>query len=128
MFAAGMGVGLLFYGVAEPASHYLFAEQEFPPRLAASASVFITIFHWGFHAWAIYGLTGLVIAYFSYRIGAPPMLSSPIIEVFGNGWLPRSVGWGVNVLSIYAIAIGLAGSVAMGVFQVQSGIATLMGW
>ncbi len=127
MFAAGMGVGLLFYGVAEPASHFLFAEQELSPRLASSASIFITIFHWGFHAWAIYGLTGLVIAYFSYRIGAPTMLSSPIIEVFGDGRLPKAVGWGINVLAIYAIAIGLAGSVAMGVFQVQSGVARLLG-
>ena len=127
MFAAGMGVGLLFYGVAEPATHFLFAEQELPPRLAASASIFVTIFHWGFHAWAIYGLTGLVIAYFSYRIGAPTMLSSPIVVAFGTGWLPKTVGWGINVLAIYAIAIGLAGSVAMGVFQVQSGVADLVG-
>ncbi len=127
MFAAGMGVGLLFYGVAEPATHSLFAAQELSPRKAAGAAVFITIFHWGFHAWAIYGLTGLVIAYFSYRKGAPALLSSPLVVVFGTGRIPRTVGWAINVLAIYAIAIGLGGSVAMGVFQVQSGVADLLG-
>ncbi len=125
MFAAGMGVGLLFYGVAEPAEHFRIISEHMPDSEAASAALFVTIFNWGLHAWAIYGLVGLVIAYFGFRKGYPQMISSPFIAVFGpTGW-PVRVGWLVDVLAIYAIAIGLAGSVAMGVFQVQTGAVRL---
>jgi glycine betaine transporter len=131
MFAAGMGVGLLFYGAAEPISHYLFISQhapEMPVQEAASAALFITHFHWGLHAWAIYGLTGLVIAYFGFRKGTPQLISAPIKKTFGEKKWVAVVGWLVDLLSIYAIAIGLAGSVAMGVFQVQDGLAALFSW
>ncbi len=128
MFAAGMGVGLLFYGAAEPISHYLFLSPKVKPQIAASLALFITHFHWGLHAWAIYGLTGLVIAYFGFRRGTPQMISAPIKNTFpGEKWT-KGVGWLIDLLSIYAIAIGLAGSVAMGVFQVQDGIAALFKW
>jgi glycine betaine transporter len=128
MFAAGMGVGLLFYGAAEPISHFLFLSQELKPQEAASAALFVTHFHWGLHAWAIYGLTALVIAYFSFRRGMPQLISAPIKSTFpGEKWT-KSVGWLVDLLAIYAIAIGLAGSVAMGVFQVQDGVAALFKW
>lgn len=126
MFAAGMGVGLLFYGAAEPASHYFLLEKEVDPRWEApSMALFITNFHWGLHAWAIYGLTSLVIAYFGFRKGTPQMVSAPIYAVFGRRGWTRVTGWLVDLLSIYAIAIGLAGSVAMGVFQVQDGVTAL---
>ncbi len=127
MFAAGMGVGLLFYGAAEPISHYLFIHDSGvePPR-AASMALLLTDFHWGLHAWAIYGLTALVIAYFSFRRQSPQLISAPIVDIFGNRPFPRRIGWVVDLLSIYAIAIGLAGSVAMGVFQVQDGVGALL--
>ncbi len=128
MFAAGMGVGLLFYGAAEPISHYLFISQKIPSREAASAALFVTHFHWGLHAWAIYGITGLVIAYFSFRKGTPQLMSAPIKRTFAGEKWATGVGWLVDLLSIYAIAIGLAGSVAMGVFQVQDGVAALFNW
>ncbi len=127
MFAAGMGVGLLFYGVAEPVAHFEIISQHVPSSQAASLALFVTIFNWGLHAWAIYGLVGLVIAYFGFRLGRPQMLSTPIRAVFGETGWPKAVGWLVDVLAIYAIAIGLAGSVAMGVFQVKSGIVRLLG-
>jgi len=129
MFAAGMGVGLLFFGAAEPITHYLFlVSQEVAPRQSATWALFITHFHWGLHAWAIYGLTGLVIAYFGFRKGTPQLISAPIKTVFSGEKWPKGVGWLADLLSIYAIAIGLAGSVAMGVFQVQDGIAALFNW
>jgi len=129
MFAAGMGVGFLFFGAAEPITHYLFlVGQEIEPRQVASGALFITHFHWGLHAWAIYGLTGLVIAYFGFRKGTPQLISAPIKTTFrGEKWA-SGVGWLTDLLAIYAIAIGLAGSVAMGVFQVQDGIAALFKW
>ena len=126
MFAAGMGVGLLFYGAAEPISHYLFfAQQGHPgPKMTNNAQL-ITIFNWGLHAWAIYGITALVIAYFSFRKNAPQLLSGPIRSTFGSHPLARGTGWVADLLAIYAIAIGLAGSLAMGVFQVQDGVISL---
>jgi len=125
MFAAGMGVGLLFYGSAEPISHFLFLEDYTNRERAESAALQLTYFHWGLHAWAIYGFTALVLAYFGFRRDTPQMVSAPVISVFGRSRWTRTLGWLFDLLSIYAISIGLAGSVAMGVFQVQDGIATL---
>ena len=124
-FAAGMGVRLLFYGAAEPISHFLFLHQGMPPQEAASQALFLTYFHWGLHAWAIYGLTGLVIAHFMFRRLAPPLISSPVRVVFGDKPWPRTIGWFMDLLAIYAMAIGLAGSIALGVFQVLDGVASL---
>jgi len=127
MFAAGMGVGLLFYGAAEPLTHYsLLAESE-PPGVAASNARFVTFFHWGLHAWAIYGLTALVIAYFAFRRGAPSLVSAPLKATFGENAATRAAGWVSDVSAITAIAIGVGGSVAMGVFQLQGGLAVLFG-
>ena len=126
MFAAGMGVGLLFYGAAEPITHYLMAVKEgIKPEDAALAALFITDFNWGLHAWAIYGIMGLVIAYFGYRKKTPQLISAPVRYIFGDHPVARGTGWMVDLLAIYAIAIGLAGSLALGVFQVQDGVATL---
>ncbi len=125
LFAAGMGVGLLYWGTAEPLTHYLLISEYEDPRASASLALFVTNFHWGLHAWSIYALTGLVIAYFSFRRGCPSLVSAPIINVFGSNGLTRSVGWLSDLLAIVAIAIGLGGSVAMGVFQIKEGIDAL---
>ncbi len=127
LFAAGMGVGLLYWGTAEPLTHYMIVDDYEDPRQAADIALFLTNFHWGFHAWAIYALTGLVIAYFGFRLGCPSLVSAPLLHVLGRGWLVRAVGWMSDLLAIVAIAIGLGGSVAMGVFQVKEGIDALFG-
>ncbi len=127
LFAAGMGVGLLYWGTAEPLTHYLLIAEYEDPREAAGMALFVTNFHWGLHAWAIYALTGLVIAYFSFRLGCPSLVSAPILKVFGQNRLTRGVGWMCDLLAIVAIAIGLGGSIAMGVFQVKEGVDALFG-
>ena len=127
LFAAGMGVGLLYWGTAEPLSHYSLISNYKPEREAASLALFITNFHWGLHAWAIYALTGLVIAYFGLRKQRPTLVSTPIREVLGAGRFASSLGWLCDLLAIVAIAIGLGGSVAMGVFQVDAGLKALLG-
>ncbi|WP_299620529.1 BCCT family transporter [Pelagibius sp.] len=127
LFAAGMGVGLLYWATAEPLTHYLLIEEVRGPRGAAADALFVTNFHWGLHAWAIYALTSLVIAYFGFRLGCPSLVSAPIIKVFGANALTRSVGWLSDLLAIVAIAIGLGGSVAMGVFQIKEGVDALLG-
>jgi glycine betaine transporter len=127
LFAAGMGVGLLYWASAEPISHYLLIRDYTNDADAARMALFITNFHWGLHAWAIYAVIGLTIAYFGFRKGCPSLISAPLIHVFGRNAWTRGVGWLSDLLAIYAIAIGLGGSVAMGVFQVQSGVESLFG-
>ena len=127
LFAAGMGVGLLYWGTAEPLTHYLLISEFEDSRRSAGLALFITNFHWGLHAWAIYALTGLVIAYFGFRLGCPSLVSAPIIKVFGRNGLTSALGWLSDLLAIVAIAIGLGGSVAMGVFQVKEGVDALFG-
>lgn len=79
LFAGGMGAGLLFWGVAEPVTHF-----ENPPNevsgLAAAAkqALVITNLHWGLHAWSIYGICALVIAYFTFRLAKPLLISTPL--------------------------------------------------
>jgi glycine betaine transporter len=127
LFAAGMGVGLLYWGAAEPISHYLVIRDYRIQQEAATSALFVTNFHWGLHAWAIYAVTALVIAYFGFRKDCPTLLSAPFQYVYGRNPWTRGVGWLSDLLAIYAIAIGLGGSVAMGVFQVQSGVESLFG-
>lgn len=127
LFAAGMGVGLLYWGSAEPLTHFQLAKEIQGDQRGASAALFVTNFHWGLHAWGIYGLTALVLAYFSFRKDCPQLISAPIVRVFGRHVWTRAVGGLCDLLAIVAIAIGLGGSVAMGVFQIQDGVVALLG-
>ncbi|MGI9523112.1 MAG: BCCT family transporter [Hyphomicrobiaceae bacterium] len=126
LFAAGMGVGLLYWGTAEPLTHYLAVSEVEDSRRAADAALFITNFHWGMHAWAIYALTGLVIAYFGFRLDCPNLVSAPLIRVYGKSTVTMVAGWLFDLMAIVAIAIGVGGSIAMGVFQIKGGIDVLM--
>jgi glycine betaine transporter len=127
LFAAGMGVGLLFYGAAEPLTHFSVLRQLSGDPQAAGGALFVTYLNWGFHAWAIYGIVGLVIAYFAFRRDRTLLLSAPLTDVYGDRGWARALGWLFDLLSIVAIAVGLAGSLAMGVFQIQTGLAGLIG-
>jgi len=127
LFAAGMGVGLLFYGATEPLTHYGLIARTKAPGVAAELALGVTNFNWAFHAWSIYAITALVIAYFAYRKGQPGLVGTPIRYTFRRGAWVGPVAWLADLLAIYAIAIGLAGSLAIGVFQVQGGLATLLG-
>ncbi len=127
LFAAGMGVGLLFYGTAEPLTHFAVLREYSGDPMAASRALFVTYLNWGFHAWAIYGVVGLVIGYFAFRRGRAMLLSAPLTDVYGSHRWTRGLAWGIDLLSIVAISVGLAGSLAMGVFQIQTGLAGLIG-
>ncbi len=127
LFAAGMGVGLLFWAVAEPLTHYQFAKDFLPPPVAAEQALVAANFNWGIHAWAIYGTTALTIAYFSYRRGTPMLVSAPVKNLFPGETWANVVGWISDFMAIAAIAIGVAGSVAMGVYQVADGVSVLTG-
>jgi glycine betaine transporter len=127
LFAGGMGAGLLFWGVAEPVTHFAAppAQPGGTPDAARTAMV-ITNLHWGFHAWSIYGVCALVIAYFSFRLGRRPMISAPLEGLF-SGRTDRGVAIVANVLGVIAVVFGLAGSLAMGSLQVRSGLTSVLG-
>jgi choline-glycine betaine transporter len=127
LFAAGMGSGLLFWGVAEPIYHFMTPPVgEGETAMAARNAMVITNLHWGLHAWSIYGCCALVIAYFTFRLGS--MVSTPILvgfkNVFGKSTL-KQIGNTADILAVIAVIFGLAGSLAMGTLMVRSGMAAV---
>ena len=131
LFAAGMGIGLVFYGVAEPLSHYVN-----PPEAggipggtdaAANQAMELTLYHWGLHAWAIYVVVGLGLAYMTFRKGRPlsvrwllePLLGRERVE----GWL----GHAVDIVAIVGTLFGVATSLGFGIQQISAGL-DYLGW
>jgi glycine betaine transporter len=128
LFAAGMGVGLLFWGVAEPVTHYTGAlGSEAGTPLAARRATVVTAFHWGLHAWAVYAVAALVLAYFGFRRGAPYLPGAPIRAAFGGRRWVEPVAGLADALAVLAIAFGVAGSLGMGIFQLHTGLHVLWG-
>lgn len=128
LFSAGMGIGLLFWGVSEPLSHY-----SWPPFGEAQTNSTIhlalqySFFHWGLHPWAIYAVVACAIAYFTYRKGLPMLLSSTLEPLLGRDNLNGKVGNTVNIIGILATLFGISTSLGLGVMQIGSGIETLFG-
>ncbi|MEQ8655659.1 MAG: BCCT family transporter [Kiloniellales bacterium] len=121
LFAGGMGSGLLLWGPAEPMYHYVFPPgMEGSTAASARQSLVITNLHWGLHAWSIYAVCALVIAYFTFRRGQPSMISTPIKALF-SGKTGENVGKVADVLAVLSVVFGLAGSLAMGTLAVRSG-------
>ena len=121
LFAAGMGIGLMFYGVAEPMNFY---RNGVPGEASESNPVAFstTLFHWTLHPWAIYAIVGLAIAYGTFRLGRKQLLSSAFIPLIGvrraEGWLGKLI----DVLSIFATVFGTAASLGLGALQIASGL------
>ncbi|WP_279480593.1 BCCT family transporter [Aureimonas sp. SK2] len=127
LFAAGMGIGLMFYAVAEPILHYS-VPPEAEPRtiLAARQAMEFTFFHWGVHAWAVYAVVGLSLAYFSYRYNLPLTIRSgfyPLIRERIDG----PIGHAVDVFAICGTVFGIATSLGLGVLQMNAGLNYLLG-
>lgn len=122
LFAAGMGIGLMYFSVAEPMQHYssdVFKENHFINR-AKNAQLY-TFFHWGIHAWAIYGLVGLTLAYFAYRYRLPLSLRSGLYPLLKDKITGK---WG-NVIDIFALCstfFGITTTLGFGVVQINSGL------
>ncbi len=125
LFASGMGAGILFWGVAEPISHF-----NNPPGMtggtaaAAREAIAITNLHWGIHAWSIYCICALVIAYFSFRRDMGSMISTPLRVLF-KGRAGNSLCTSADVLGVLSVVFGLAGSLTMGIFQIRGGLGTV---
>ncbi|WP_184769527.1 BCCT family transporter [Aminobacter carboxidus] len=145
LFAAGMGIGLMFYGVSEPMSHFTAAfdgpvvengvRTDWAPLGGAMGdtaearrlSMAATIFHWGLHPWAIYAIVALSLALFSYNKGLPLTLRSVFYPIFGErvwGW-PGHV---IDILAVFATIFGLSTSLGIGAQQASAGFEFLFGW
>lgn len=120
LFSAGMGVGLIFWSVAEPVLHY--ANNPFSPGLsdqAASMAMRITLFHWGLHPWAIFTIIGLGLAYFAYREGLPLALRSVLYPLIGKR-IYGPIGHTVDIIGAAVTAFGVSQSLGMGVDQIPA--------
>ena len=122
LFSAGLGVGLLFYGVAEPVLHYssnVIHQEGASFSDKANLSMNLAYLHWGFHGWAIYGIVGLCFAYFTYNKKLPFRVSS-----FFSGTFTQNI-WGrvsIDVIAIIATIFGIATSLGLGANQINSGL------
>ena len=122
LFSAGLGVGLLFYGVAEPVLHYssnVIHQEGASFSDKANLSMNLAYLHWGFHGWAIYGIVGLCFAYFTYNKKLPFRVSS-----FFSGTITQNI-WGrvsIDVIAIIATIFGIATSLGLGANQINSGL------
>ncbi|AKJ40665.1 Glycine betaine transporter BetP [Pragia fontium] len=122
LFCAGMGIGLMFFGVAEPVMHYLAPPVGDAGTIeAAKEAMKLTFFHWGLHAWAIYAIVGLILAFFSYRHGLPLTLRSALYPIIGDR-IYGPIGHAVDVFAILGTVFGVATSMGYGVLQVNSGL------
>lgn len=127
LFSAGMGVGLIFWSVAEPVLHY--ASNPFSPGLsdqAASMAMRITLFHWGLHPWAIFTIIGLGLAYFAYREGLPLALRSVLYPLIGKR-IYGPIGHTVDIIGAAVTAFGVSQSLGMGVEQINTGLNQVFG-
>src|ERR687898_1013083 len=124
MFSVGMGIGLMFYGVAEPISH-----MSAPPNglakpgteAAAGVAMEYSYFHWAFHPWAIYAVVGLSLAYFTFRKGKRNLISSAFYPILGDR-VDGPVGKAIDTLAIFATLFGTATSLGLGALQINGGL------
>jgi choline/glycine/proline betaine transport protein len=122
LFSAGVGIGLMFFGVAEPVTHFISPPiGEGGTIEAAQNAMLITYFHWGLQAWAVYIVVGLALAYFAFRKGLPLTIRSTLYPLIGNrinGW----IGHSVDIFAVLGTMFGVATSLGIGVMQVNAGL------
>ncbi|OUQ88791.1 glycine/betaine ABC transporter permease [Brevibacillus brevis] len=128
LFSAGMGIGLVFWGVAEPVSHYFAPPAGVTGQTteAAQTALRYAFFHWGLHPWGIYALIALTLAYFQFRKGAKGLISSTFGPLFGER-IHGPLGKGIDILAVIATAFGVATSLGLGTLQINGGLSHLFG-
>ena len=128
LFAAGMGIGLMYFGVGEPLQHYLKPPTEVGGTPAAAREALqSTFFHWGFHAWAVYGTMGLVLAYFGFRYNLPLTLRSGLYPLLKDR-IHGPIGHAVDAFALVATIAGIATTLGYGALQLAAGLHTVTGW
>ena len=129
MFSAGMGIGLMFYGVSEPLSHFISPPPgtvEGNSDAALQTAMATTLFHWTLHPWAIYAVVGIAIAYGTFRRGRSQLISSAFAPLLGRR-TEGPIGKVIDGLAIFATLFGSAASLGLGALQIGSGV-TILGW
>ena len=127
LFSAGMGIGLMFFGVAEPITHFANPPAGDGGTVAAAREAMkITFFHWGIHAWAIYAVIGLSLAYYSFRHGLPLTIRSALYPLIGDR-IYGPIGHAADIFAVLGTMFGVATSLGLGVLQVNAGLAYLFG-
>ncbi len=122
LFSAGMGIGLLFYSVAEPMFHFVsFPLTEAGTAEAARSAMDLTFLHWGFHPWAVYTMVGLALAFFAFNKGLPLSIRSVFYPVLGEK-IHGTAGNVIDILATVATLFGVATSLGLGVQQVNAGL------
>jgi choline/carnitine/betaine transport len=130
MFSAGMGIGLMFYGVSEPLTHFSDPPPGTNPANAAEqmqTSLATTLFHWTLHPWSIYAVVGLAIAYSCFRRGRRQTISATFTPLIGERHANGGVGRVIDILAIFATLFGSAASLGLGALQIASGVKEV-GW
>jgi choline/glycine/proline betaine transport protein len=127
LFSAGIGIGLIYWGVAEPMYHYFAPPGAEPETVrAAQEAMAISFMHWGFHAWAIYAVVALALAYFHFRKGLPLAIRSALYPLIGDRIYGR---WGdlVDIVAVFGTMFGIVTSLGLGATQVNAGLEELFG-
>lgn len=128
LFSAGMGIGLVFWGVAEPLSFWSAPPGLEPGSMEAASFAFRKAFlHWGLHPWAGYCVLGLAMAYFQFRRNKPGLVSSVFTPLLGEKGVNGPVGKLVDILAVFATAAGIATSLGLGAMQINSGLNAVFG-
>ncbi|WP_209123695.1 BCCT family transporter [Alkalihalobacillus sp. BA299] len=126
LFTAGMGIGLVFWGVAEPMYHFYYPPNpDVDSYQAASIAMRYAFFHWGLHPWAVYSIVALVLAYFQFRKGAPGVLSAAFKPLLGDR-VNGPIGTFINVIVVFATIFGVATSLGFGTMQISGGASKLI--
>jgi len=119
-----MGIGLVFWGVAEPISHFVSPAPGIEPgtNQAINFAMKASFMHWGFHPWANYAIIGLALAYFQFRKNKPGLISSIFIPLFGEKRVSGPIGKTIDILAVFATIAGVATSLGLGTLQINSGL------
>ena len=130
LFGAGIGIGILFWSIAEPLTHFqnnpFMGEARALSPEAAQIAMRLTIFHWGLHGWALYGSVALILAYFAYRKGLPLTISASLYPILGDR-IYGPIGKAADLLAVLGTVFGVATSLGLGAQQMNAGLATLTG-
>lgn len=129
LFSSGMGVGLIFFGVAEPLYHFGGPLSGIAPESAAAADFAFrkSFLHWGLHPWAAYAVLALALAYMQFRRKESGLISSVFIPLIGRDGAKGSLGKTIDILAIFATVAGVASSLGMATMQINGGLNLLAG-
>ncbi|MFD1032208.1 BCCT family transporter [Metaplanococcus flavidus] len=129
LFSAGMGMGLVFWTTAEPISHAFISapRAETGTNQAITEAMQFSFFHWGLHAWAVYGIVALALAYSKFHNDAPGLISATLVPLFWKERMAGPIGKLIDVLAVFATIVGVASTLGFGSAQINEGMHFLLG-